>query len=62
MQRRLQEEQQRCQHYLGQASRRPLVACVEQQLLTCHVAALLEKGFAGLMSPDRMADLARMYT
>ena len=34
---------------------------MEEQLLSNHVPALLDKGFAGLMSPDRMADLARLY-
>ena len=62
MQRRLAEEHERCQQYLGPSTRKPLIALVEQQLLRSHVAALLDKGFAGLMSPDRMADLARLYT
>ena len=61
VQRRLQEEHERCQQYLGPTTRRPLISCVEEQLLTNHVAALLDKGFAGLMAPDRMPDLARLY-
>ena len=61
LQRRLAEEHERCQQYLGASTRKPLIALVEQQLLRSHVAALLDKGFAGLMSPDRMPDLARLY-
>ena len=61
LQRRLQEEHARCRQCLGPATRRPLVALVEQQLLRAHVAALLDKAFPGLMSPDRLPDLARLY-
>ena len=36
--------------YLDAATRKPLVAVLEQQLLARHVAAILEKGFDALVS------------
>lgn len=44
MQRRLAEEYERCQHYLDPATRKPLIAAVEAQLLERHIGAILEKG------------------
>ena len=44
MQRRLAEEYERCQHYLDPATRKPLIAAVEAQLLERHIGAVLEKG------------------
>ena len=35
--------------YLDAATRKPLVAVLEQQLLARHVAAILEKGFDALV-------------
>ena len=35
--------------YLDSATRKPLVAVLEQQLLARHVAAILEKGFDALV-------------
>jgi hypothetical protein len=43
-QRRLAEEYERCQHYLDPATRKPLIAAVEAQLLERHIGAILEKG------------------
>ena len=59
MQRRLAEEYERCQQYLDAATRRPLVAAAEAQLLQRHMGALLEKGFDALMAAQRVPDLAR---
>ena len=50
LQRRLNEEYERCVMYLDTATRKPLVAVLEQQLLARHVAAILEKGFDALVS------------
>ncbi len=36
--------------YLDSATRKPLVAVLEQQLLARHVASILEKGFDALVS------------
>lgn len=61
MQRRLGEEYERCTQYLDPGTRRPLVAVVEAKLLQAHLAALLDKGFEGLVSASRLPDLARLY-
>eukprot|EP01104_Vermistella_antarctica_P009983 TRINITY_DN2631_c0_g1_i2.p1 TRINITY_DN2631_c0_g1~~TRINITY_DN2631_c0_g1_i2.p1 ORF type:complete len:553 (+),score=165.07 TRINITY_DN2631_c0_g1_i2:809-2467(+) len=59
---RLQEENDRVLHYLWPSTKKPLVACVEKQLLEIHVDRILEKGFDLLMNDNRQADLARMYS
>lgn len=59
--RRLTEEFQRTQQYLDPGTRQPLVAVVEAKLLEAHMAAILEKGFGGLMAAHRLSDLARLY-
>lgn len=61
LQRRLAEEYERCQQYLDASTRKPLISAVESQLLERHVAAILEKGFDGLMAEGRVADLARLF-
>jgi len=60
-QRRLMEEYERCQQYLDPATRAPLIAAVEARLLQGHLAALLDKGFEGLVAGARLPDLARLY-
>lgn len=42
--RRLTEENERLLHYLDQGTRRPLVTCVEKQLIESHLTAILQKG------------------
>lgn len=37
--------------YLDPATRKPLVAVLEQQLLARHIAPILEKGFDALVTP-----------
>ncbi|BDA50712.1 Cullin-4 [Coccomyxa sp. Obi] len=59
--RRLTEEYERCQHYLDASTRKPLISAVEAQLLERHMAAILEKGFNGLMAEGRVPDLARLF-
>ena len=59
LQRRLAEEYERCAHYLDPATRKPLVAAVEAQLLERHMGAILERGFDALMAEQRVPDLAR---
>ncbi|KAK9826788.1 hypothetical protein WJX81_000888 [Elliptochloris bilobata] len=59
--RRLAEEYERCQHYLDPATRKPLIAAIEAQLLERHIGAVLEKGFNELMALRRLEDLARLY-
>jgi hypothetical protein len=43
LQSRLQQEQERCLHYLEPNSRRPLLQAVEQQLLAAHTPHILAK-------------------
>ncbi|GBG65908.1 hypothetical protein CBR_g54200 [Chara braunii] len=59
---RLHEENERCLQYLDLATRKPLIAVAEKQLLERHTAATLEKGFRQLMDANRVADLGRMYS
>ena len=61
LQRRLTEEYERCQNYLDASTRKPLIAAVEEQLLSKHMAAMLEKGFDAMMADMRVHDLARLY-
>lgn len=61
VQRRIQEEYERCQHYLEPSTRRHLIKVVEQQLLEAHMGTLLTRGFDGLMAEQRIPDLARFY-
>ena len=61
VQRRLTEEYERCQNYLDASTRKPLISVVEEQLLSKHMAAMLEKGFDAMMSDMRVPDLARLY-
>ena len=58
---RLAEEQERCQSYLDPLTQKPLVTVVEQHLLGTHLASLLNKGFAVMMDADRLEDLERLY-
>lgn len=43
---RLSEEYDRCAQYLDVSTRKPLIAVVEKQLVSQHLAALLERGFS----------------
>jgi len=61
VQRRLTEEYERCQNYLDASTRKPLISAVEDQLLSKHMAAMLEKGFDSMMADMRVPDLARLY-
>ncbi|EDO35660.1 predicted protein [Nematostella vectensis] len=58
---RLKEEMDRLIHYLDQSTRKPLILCVEKQLLGQHLTSILQKGFDNLMLSNRIADLALMY-
>ncbi|MBA0723853.1 hypothetical protein Golax_004397 [Gossypium laxum] len=59
---RLHEEHERCLLYLGDLTRKPLIATVERQLLERHIHAILDKGFMMLMDGYRIEDLQRMYS
>eukprot|EP01103_Thecamoeba_quadrilineata_P014277 TRINITY_DN4208_c0_g1_i1.p1 TRINITY_DN4208_c0_g1~~TRINITY_DN4208_c0_g1_i1.p1 ORF type:complete len:785 (-),score=106.82 TRINITY_DN4208_c0_g1_i1:223-2577(-) len=58
---RINEEADRIVQYLDPTTRKPLITCVERQLLELHVPLILEKGFDLLMDRDRRSDLSRMY-
>jgi cullin-4 len=62
LQKRLEQEFERCQVYLDVISRKPLVRCVEKQLVEHHVLAILVRGFNQMVAQHRVADLARLYT
>ncbi|KAK9797070.1 hypothetical protein WJX73_002435 [Symbiochloris irregularis] len=59
--RRLQEEYDRCSTYLDPETRKPLIATLEQELLSKHLQGVLDRGFAGLMGAQRLPDLGRLY-
>lgn len=59
---RLSEEYERCAQYLDAATRKPLIQLVEQQLISEHLAMLLERGFGTLMDGHRVDDVARLYS
>lgn len=61
LQRRLAEEFERCQVYLDASTRKPLIQCVEAQLVEHHVPAILERGYASLVEQHRVEDLSRLY-
>ena len=58
---RLAQEEQRVLHYLHISTRKALLATTLEQLLTVHVDAVVEKGFADLMDQTRLDDLKNMY-
>jgi cullin-4 len=60
-QKRLSEEYDRCVNYLDPATRKPLVAATERQLLERHMAAIIDKGFAAMLDGQRLGDLKRLY-
>ena len=42
-------------------ARKPLIHCLEAQLLGLHLSNILQKGFDNLMDESRIPDLALMY-
>lgn len=59
--RRLGEEYERCEGYLGRGMRKRLKDIVDRCLLEAHLAAILDAS-KGLMAACAEADLARLYT
>ncbi|XP_061482667.1 cullin-4A isoform X4 [Rhineura floridana] len=57
---RLEEETDRVVTYLDYSTQKPLIACVERQLLGEHLSAVLQKGFDNLLDENRIADLTQM--
>ncbi|CAO2611491.1 Cul4a [Lemmus lemmus] len=58
---RLEEEADRVITYLDHSTQKPLIACVEKQLLGEHLAAILHKGLDHLLDENRVPDLTQMY-
>lgn len=58
---RLNEENERLLHYLDNTTRKPLVSCVEKQLLEQHLTQILQKGLDQLLDENRIADLTLLY-
>ncbi|KFM25773.1 Cullin-4 [Auxenochlorella protothecoides] len=59
--RRLAEEEARCEAYLGQQSRDLLMATLKASLLEEHMASLLQRGLDALIEEGRVEDLSRAY-
>uniref|UniRef100_A0A8D0G9D2 Cullin-4A n=1 Tax=Sphenodon punctatus TaxID=8508 RepID=A0A8D0G9D2_SPHPU len=58
---RLEEEGDRVITYLDHSTQKPLIACVEKQLLGEHLTAILQKGLDNLLDEKRISDLSQMY-
>ncbi|KFM72708.1 Cullin-4B, partial [Stegodyphus mimosarum] len=61
VERRLNEEWERLLHYLDQSTKKPLIQCVEKQLLGEHLTPILQKGLDNLLEENRLSDLKLMY-
>lgn len=59
--RRLEEENDRIMSYLDQSTQKPLISCVEKQLLGEHMTAILHKGLSTLLDENRVTELALLY-
>ncbi|XP_018417756.1 PREDICTED: cullin-4A [Nanorana parkeri] len=59
--RRLEEESDRVITYLDHGTHKPLITCVEKQLLGEHLAAILQKGLKNMLDENRVPDLTLMY-
>ncbi|XP_075056145.1 cullin-4A [Mixophyes fleayi] len=59
--RRLEEEADRVITYLDNGTHKPLIACVEKQLLGEHLVAILQKGLKSMLDENRVPDLTLMY-
>uniref|UniRef100_A0A8D0D303 Cullin 4A n=1 Tax=Sander lucioperca TaxID=283035 RepID=A0A8D0D303_SANLU len=59
--RRLEEENDRIMSYLDQSTQKPLISCVEKQLLGEHMTAMLQKGLSILLDGNRLTELVLLY-
>ncbi|KAF5294231.1 hypothetical protein FQA39_LY13479 [Lamprigera yunnana] len=62
VERRLGEENERILHYLDSTTKPILIHSVEKQLLTEHIASILEKGLDGLLEGNRLYDLTLLFS
>uniref|UniRef100_A0AAQ4PS22 Cullin 4A n=1 Tax=Gasterosteus aculeatus aculeatus TaxID=481459 RepID=A0AAQ4PS22_GASAC len=58
---RLEEENDRIMSYLDQSTQKPLINCVEKQLLGEHITAMLQKGLRTLLDENRVTELGLLY-
>ncbi|XP_068436054.1 cullin-4A isoform X1 [Clinocottus analis] len=58
---RLEEENDRIMSYLDQSTQKPLISCVEKQLLGEHIPAMLQKGLSPMLDKNRVTELALLY-
>lgn len=58
---RLNEEEERLEHYLDGCTRHQLIVTVERQLINEHVTGILQKGLDQLLEENRLSDLTRLY-
>ncbi|XP_052895296.1 cullin-4B [Anopheles moucheti] len=58
---RLNEEEERLEHYLDGCTRHQLIVTVERQLINEHVTGILQKGLDQLLEENRLNDLSRLY-
>ncbi|XP_019379658.1 PREDICTED: cullin-4A isoform X1 [Gavialis gangeticus] len=58
---RLEEEGDRVITYLDHSTQKPLIACVEKQLLGEHLTAILQKGLDNLLDENRISELTQTY-
>nr|XP_020461524.1 cullin-4A [Monopterus albus] len=58
---RLEEENDRIVSYVDQSTQKPLISCVEKQLLGEHMTSILQKGLNTLLDENRVTELALLY-
>nr|CAB3234744.1 cullin-4A [Phallusia mammillata] len=59
---RIEEERNLCITCMDNSTLKPLIACVESQLIARHTDFLLNKGLSYLINENRMSDLQRFYS
>ncbi len=55
------QENDRLLHYLHKSTRKPLLLCLEKQLIREHQKAILDKGFESLLDGCRYQELSLLY-
>jgi cullin 4 len=60
--RRLDEEQRRCDEYLEAGTRRGLIQCVEKELVDRHAGRIVEKGLDAMVDRVDVHNLKRMHS
>jgi cullin-4 len=59
--RRLQQEMELLNNYLHKSTRKPLILCVEKQLIGEHLEEILDKGYESLLEAMRVPELSLLY-